>query len=229
MQTKLELNTKCGKWLVLRFDCVDEKRRRRYICRCECGLEQSVVASALAAGRTKSCRKCKADDLTGKEFGRWRVIRRDDNVSRHGHSRWECECTCGKVALVERCNLTNGASQGCWECQRDVLKTSHFPRIWYRKQKEQAKARGRTWALTEEELWQIWEQQNTKCPLTGLVLCISSNPKEMTASLDRKKSEGHYSSDNVWFVHKHVNLMKYRFDLTYFVKMCRLISENSGQ
>jgi hypothetical protein len=49
----------------------------------------------------------------------------------------------------------------------------------------------------------------------------------MTASIDRINSDFCYEKNNVWFVHKHINLMKYNFDINYFLKMCKFISENN--
>lgn len=46
---------KWGKWTVLRFDYVDGWHGARFICRCECGAERSVLAKSLREGHSKSC------------------------------------------------------------------------------------------------------------------------------------------------------------------------------
>lgn len=51
-------------------------------------------------------------DLTGKRFGRWRVLEKVDRKGR-GCARWICECDCGTVAVVPSGNLTKGLSTGC--------------------------------------------------------------------------------------------------------------------
>ena len=49
-------------------------------------------------------------DLTGKRFGRWSVIKRGPNSAR---VRWECQCDCGKIALVQGVHLSSGKSTNC--------------------------------------------------------------------------------------------------------------------
>lgn len=226
MKTQLIPGSKHGKWTVIDFDKVDDRRRCRYFCRCECGTEKSVLASEVAAGRTKSCPRCKADDLTGRVFGKWKVLRRlnsDECVVRH-HSMWLCECSCGDQHQVDRCNLIRGESKSCWRCSKGVIETTHFPKIWYRKQIEQAKLRGREWNVSEQQLWDLWLGQDGRCALTQLPLVFDKTCKLTTASLDRKDSSKGYFVENVWFVHKHINIMKYNFGLEYFMEMCALVS-----
>jgi hypothetical protein len=55
-------------------------------------------------------------DLTGKVFGKWTVLQRDNNYS-NGGSRWEVECTCGMVKTVHGGSLRTGGSKGCRSCK----------------------------------------------------------------------------------------------------------------
>jgi hypothetical protein len=227
MKTILEINKKYGKWKILSFDKVDEKRRRRYNCECECGIVKSISAACIARGDSKSCNRCRAADLTGKKFGNWTVISKHNESSKNKHTLWLCECTCGKRNLVERCNLIRNKSRGCWKCQRNVITTQYFPPSWYRKQISQAKTRNLEWNITEKELWNILNEQNFKCAISGIDLFVDKDCKKITASIDRINSDFFYEKNNVWFVHKHINLMKFNFDINYFLKMCILISENN--
>lgn len=187
-----------------------------------------MPASYIANGSSNSCNKCRAEDLTNREFGRWTVLSRHSESSKHNHTLWLCKCSCGKEGLVERCNLINDASRGCWECQRNVLLTEYFPRSWYRKQMEQAKVRNIEWNISEKELWEIWDKQKNKCAISGLPIAVDNDTKLHTASIDRIDSKKDYHIENVCFVHKHINLMKYTFGLQYFVEMCKLIAKNNG-
>lgn len=59
-------------------------------------------------------------DLTGREFGKLKVINRtDDYVSPKGYSavNWLCICQCGKSTIVRGCNLKSGATTSCG-CER---------------------------------------------------------------------------------------------------------------
>lgn len=54
-------------------------------------------------------------DLTGRRFGRLKVLRRASNDSR-GHAYWRCHCGCGAGVVVRGRDLRAGrtTSCGCW-------------------------------------------------------------------------------------------------------------------
>lgn len=56
-------------------------------------------------------------DLTGKQFGRLRVIERDYSSKR---TRWICECKCGKIKSIMSTHLLRGSivSCGCYQKER---------------------------------------------------------------------------------------------------------------
>lgn len=63
-------------------------------------------------------------DLSGKRFGRLKVIGLHPVRSSNGHARWMLKCDCGKSTIVQSGNLVSGTvkSCGCW--RRDCL-TKH--------------------------------------------------------------------------------------------------------
>ena len=64
-------------------------------------------------------------DLTGLQFGRWTVISKaDDRLSECGrhYPMWNCECECGKRAVVYGKNLIKGYSKSCGCLRRDAGK-----------------------------------------------------------------------------------------------------------
>jgi hypothetical protein len=224
MRITLEINKLYNKWLVLEFDCVDNRRRRRYICQCECGYKTSLVAGAVANGRTKQCRKCKALHLTGREFNSWKVLERVGN-DKHGKSAWLCECKCGRKRIVSGGNLTSGKSKCCFECGHNVAEGTEFipPDFWV-KMKTLAEIRKHRWELTEREAWQAFQQQDEKCAITGMPITFQGGAKR-TASLDRINSDECYTLVNVQWVHKHINQMKGRYEQSYFIEMCKLVAK----
>lgn len=58
-------------------------------------------------------------DLAGREFGRWKVIRRAEN-NRHNQPQWHCRCACGVEGVVRGGNLVAGDSQSCGCLNVDV-------------------------------------------------------------------------------------------------------------
>src|SRR5262249_41645110 len=87
--------------------------KRRFLCRCVCGVEKTVVGADLESGRTVSCgcmfaekasarQIARAEDITGKRFGRLVVVgpsgnwgRTKDNGCKGKVRLWLCQCDCG--------------------------------------------------------------------------------------------------------------------------------------
>lgn len=63
----------------------------------------------------------KLNDLTGKKFGRWTVIKRVKNSEQSRIPRWLCRCECGNESIVYGSTLKSGESQSCGCLQRELL------------------------------------------------------------------------------------------------------------
>lgn len=66
-------------------------------------------------------------DLTGKQFGRWTVIKRGENTSR-GCAQWVCQCQCGAIKTVVGSSLRNGSSTscGCYKAENSRINNGKF-------------------------------------------------------------------------------------------------------
>ncbi len=53
------------------------------------------------------------DDLTGRKFGKWVVLPRDDFGSNYRYGKWLVQCECGRLRLVSGQDLLNGRSSSC--------------------------------------------------------------------------------------------------------------------
>jgi hypothetical protein len=58
-------------------------------------------------------------DLTGKSFGKWIVLRKHENRTKHGEVLWECKCECGNNANVKAGNLRGNTSKSCGCAQHE--------------------------------------------------------------------------------------------------------------
>jgi hypothetical protein len=58
--------------------------------------------------------------LSGKRFGRWRVIHRAEGVN-PSRTHWLCRCSCGKKRIVCGARLKFGLSKSCGCLKRDLL------------------------------------------------------------------------------------------------------------
>jgi|APSaa5957512576_1039674.scaffolds.fasta_scaffold30210_2 hypothetical protein len=225
MRTILEVGKKYNDWLIISFDKVDERRRRRYICQCECGYETSLVASRVFHGKTKRCKNCRALKLQGEQICDWTVLKRLPN-DRHGKSMWLCRCKCGNERSVGGNNLIRHSSKCCFECGHNkTVETEIIPSSWWYKTMKQAQTRKREWSITEEDAIEVLEKQNYKCTLTGIELTFKPI---MTASIDRIENEKGYTKENIQWVHKHINIMKHRYAQEYFINMCHMVSKHQN-
>jgi hypothetical protein len=120
---ELPIGSKFGDWTVIgKVERPEKKNAESHcVCRCKCGLQKRVSAFRLRKGKAMSCLKCAArrlpfDDLVGRRFGHWTVIRRipaeergDRNVS------WHCRCDCGTEKMLSTKVLNHcGACRKCW-------------------------------------------------------------------------------------------------------------------
>jgi len=86
-----------------------------------------------------------------------------------------------------------------------------------------AKVRGIDMCLKLEDAWKTFLEQDRMCALSGVP--IGFDRSEITASLDRIDSDGHYTPDNVQWVHKTINLMKGKVSQEEFVYFCNRVAQ----
>lgn len=109
-----------------------------WLCRCEkCKGTEILNSSDLTGHRRAQCTRCtqQTKDLTGKEFGVWKVLRRADDAeipackTGKKQSWWRVQCTlCGKEAVRGRGTLKKLHAQcGCVE--RPVNAPRPFVRV----------------------------------------------------------------------------------------------------
>ena len=111
--TKELTGQKVGHWTV--GECIRKNGRLYYHCTCECGTQRDVLKIRIDQHKSLSCGKCmphrKAEDLTGRRFGKLTVIRSVKDKS--NHTLWECRCDCGNMKTVKAFNLKSGYVNSC--------------------------------------------------------------------------------------------------------------------
>jgi len=83
--------------------------------------------------------------------------------------------------------------------------------------------------LNKEDLLEIWEEQNGRCAISGVVLTHhkdGSGRKDFNASIDRIVPYEPYIKDNVQLVAYRVNLMKHELTEDLFYWWVRTILDN---
>ena len=66
-------------------------------------------------------RKGKITDISGRQFGRWRVIALHPKRTRGGQARWLCRCDCGRERIVLGSCLRSGRSQSCGCIRKEMF------------------------------------------------------------------------------------------------------------
>ena len=176
-----------------------------------------------------SRKKYKKEDkvVLGQKFGNLIVVKRTENF-------WECLCDCGNRSKCSTNTLTSGHSKSCG-CERlKAISTGskNITGTWYGNVKRNAKRRGFDFNVSHEFLDNLLEKQNHKCVLSGMSIQIDTRRsskeyyKNTTASLDRIDNNKGYEEDNVQFLHKSINYMKWTHDQECFIDLCRLVAYN---
>jgi hypothetical protein len=139
MPKKIDLTNKVfGFWTVIREATKEEKGQRPgayWICQCTCGTKKVVNGQTLRKGESLSCgcqtgniiakkNNNRAEDLTGRKFGRLTVIERDfeeeSNHATRSGTYWKCLCECGNYKTVVRNSLIEGKTQSCGCLRQEV-------------------------------------------------------------------------------------------------------------
>lgn len=153
-----------------------------------------------------------------------------------------CLCECGREVVVYGRYLRSGHKRSCgclarrkgnenphWKGHGEISST-----FWssIKSGAEHGRARNIKFEITIEQAWELFIKQNRRCALTGLPLTFPTksrryNTYDGTASLDRIDSTKDYTIDNVQWVHKIVNLMKFDLNQDQFLRWCRRIVDHN--
>lgn len=203
-----------------------------YICTCKCGNEKLISRSILKRNKSKKCSDCnhkdisnRVEDLSGRQFGEWQVLSRHGSTKHH-QPLWSCLCNkCGKISVVRATHLKTGSSKRCTKCN------SHqgiHCRIWTAL-KSDAKKRKIPVEITIEDLWKLWLKQNGKCAISNVEITLPIHRDDKyTASVDRIDSTQSYNINNIQWVHKIVNRIKYTLSLNDFISLSHSIASNQS-
>ena len=79
---------------------------------CECGCNNPVsVGRRFVVGHNM-----RGEDLTGRTFGRRKVLGPAPKKYQKENRKWLCRCVCGKESVIKGSNLLSGRAKGCKQC-----------------------------------------------------------------------------------------------------------------
>lgn len=221
-----------------------------WLCSCQCGKEITRTSRTLSR-RAKSkvtipdscgcahknySRRLRGprNDLIGNSYGRLTVIS-CVGLNNSKSYVWNCKCSCGNFTDIVTSSLTQGKTKscGCIKTEQHAkfienqktgyggISGSYFAQI-----RKQAKQRKLSLDVTPQSIWELFITQSKKCALTGVPLTLEySERKNNTASLDRVDSKLGYFIENVQWVHKDINRMKWDLKEEEFVRLCKLVTD----
>lgn len=203
----------------------------RWQCRCICGKESTKTSLSLLSGKSTKCMKCAGHefvDLTGHKNKKITVLKQCRNNNR---LVWQCQCDCGKIFYLNSTHVKQH-SGGCKRCSGGWKGCGEISKRYFSSVRGGAESRNLEFNVTIEEIWQLFLQQDRKCAYSKLDLCFvysyNTDCVKQTASLDRIDSSKGYMIDNVQWVHKDINKMKWSFSHEIFIDYCKRVVDNVG-
>jgi len=201
----------------------------RWLCKCACGTLRKLLPCVLKnTDKFKMCMQCtyksRIVDITGRVFGKWKVLRFDTTTSeKQWAKKWICQCECGRTASIFSSSLLANNSHSCQYCMNRKPDIHTIFRRCY----ESAIKRGIEFNLSKDYLNILLKKQKNKCALSNIVLnTYRSGPQgiKCTASIDRIDSSKGYIEGNVQWVHKNINYMKWNLTQKEFINWCKLVA-----
>jgi hypothetical protein len=188
-----------GYWTVVAYDG-REHGRLRYRCRCACGTERDVWLSNLEQGLSTNCGCVREqgnsarllDNLTGRTFGKLRVIERALN-NKHQHTMWLCQCECGNTINVVARSLKIGRTATCG-CGK-LLPTSARNRVLTRYQTAATKRRIE-WLLTPQQVFAIMAMPCRYCGDPPRNVTETPSERFIWNGIDRRDNQVGYTATN---------------------------------
>ena len=176
-------------------------------------------------------------DISGLKFGKLTAIKliRTEKTKYNYRYIWLFKCNCGKEKEINAPSVIHGhiSSCGCLMYQYDCGNKSY---LWkgcgdisarfYHSIKGNARHREIEFDLRIEDIWELFLKQNKRCYFSGEELLFGNmtrNQSLTTASLDRINSSGAYNNENIRWVHKAINGMKWDLSDEKFIYYCQLI------
>ena len=154
--------------------------------------------------------------VIGTKYGLWTVISeqvKQGSVKLGTTQRtayWKVRCECGRESWRSAYNLTHGITNSCKSCCKCPNDVNTFINNYYKRVVRRADREGFECNVTPKYLEELYLSQDKKCALSGLDLEFAPQYRKLNG--------------NVQWVHKHINMMKWKLSQEEFIKLCSLVA-----
>lgn len=153
---------------------------------------------------------------------------------------WKVRCVhCQNEKSISAQKVLGSYQDGCSKCVRSRFSgtnssnwkgsSKHVTGMYVSRLKSAARKRSIPFLVSREELDEIFQKQNGRCVYTGYDLSFETREEKGSASLDRIDSKKPYTKDNVQWVHKDINIIKWDLGHDQFISLCRTVTENQKE
>lgn len=224
---------KFGKWTFIRSIKEDGKRVKHEAV-CSCG--KIKIHSSGNLKKSHGCRSC-SRTINRRKIGDikdyWTITDIDNSRIESNRKLYKIICKCGYETIKDEGALRK--SKSCRTCVKHLSNNTKFSGFkelsgdQWGQILNNANKRNIEVAISIEEAYALYIKQNKKCALSNIDIrlgykCTEGRP---TASLDRIDSKKGYTIDNIQWVYKDINLMKWSRDNDSFIQICKAVAENN--
>ena len=181
-------------------------------------------------------------DEIGNIYGRLTVLKRHYENNSRGQAQWVCECECENIHTVLGMSLRNGRTQSCG-CLNDEVRASRASkatnawrlskgtaafRIALRVYKRNANGRNLLWDLSDEEAYDLMQQDCFYCGEVPSMVAGSerTNGIFLYNGLDRIDNDDGYYIKNVVPCCNTCNLAKREQTMEEFISWVHRVSKH---
>jgi predicted DNA-binding protein YlxM (UPF0122 family) len=169
-------------------------------------------------------RYCK-HDLANKKIRYWKVGTKYKR-SKSGHNLiWKTLCTlCNKYFWKNASELIKKKTKCCKKCWGKLRRRyKELSGEAWGSIKHAAETRNLPFNITAIFIIKLLKKQNNKCALSGVSIVLDDDWNKRTASLDRINSNRGYFRDNVHWIHKELQTLKWDKSMTETIDWCEKI------
>lgn len=170
-------------------------------------------------------KKLEVKDYIGKTFGIITIIE-ESHKSKYGVKYIYGQCPNNHIKVFRLQRLIRGIStKKCQSC-RVWEKGEFLSGRWLGSLHNNAKNRSIAVEVSMEDIEKQWKKQNGICAISGIKLEVpicTNKGNSGTGSLDRIDSSKNYTKDNIQWIHKKLQILKWNMSIEEVLEWCRLI------